>query len=44
MKSITNSRYIVIWLAIFFLIMALSATQVSAGEKVQLEGKIQGAK
>ena len=44
MKSITNSRYIVIWLAVFFLIVVLSATQVSAGEKVQLEGKIQGAK
>jgi len=34
----------VIWLAVFFLMMAMSATQVSAGEKVQLEGKIQGAK
>ncbi len=44
MKSITNSRYIVIWLAVFFLIVVLAATQVSAGEKVQLEGKIQGAK
>ncbi len=44
MKGTTKSRYIVIWFAIFFLIMALAATQVSAGEKVQLEGRIQGAK
>jgi hypothetical protein len=44
MKSIAISRYTVIWLAIFFLTVALSATQVSAGEKVKLEGVIQGAK
>ena len=44
MKSITKSRFTVIWLAIFFLTMALSATLVSAGEKVELEGVIQGAK
>jgi hypothetical protein len=44
MKSITKSRYIVIWFAVFFLIMSLSATLVSAGEKVKLEGKIQGIK
>ena len=44
MKSITKSRHKVIWFAIFFLIMALSATQVSAGEKVKLEGTIQGIK
>ena len=44
MKSITKSRFTVIWLAIFFLTMALSATLVSAGEKVELEGIIQGAK
>jgi len=44
MKSIAISRYTVIWLAIFFLTMALSVTQVRAGEKVKLEGKIQGAK
>ena len=44
MKRITKSRFTVIWLAIFFLSMALSATLVSAGEKVELEGIIQGAK
>ena len=44
MKSITKSRFTVIWLAIFFFTMALSATLVSAGEKVELEGIIQGAK
>jgi hypothetical protein len=44
MKRITKSRFTVIWLAIFFLTMALSATLVSAGEKVELEGIIQGAK
>ncbi len=44
MKSITKSKFTVIWLAIFFLTMALSATLVSAGEKVELEGVIQGAK
>ena len=44
MKSITKSRFTVIWFAIFFLTMALSATLVSAGEKVELEGIIQGAK
>jgi hypothetical protein len=44
MKSITKSRFTVIWLAIFFLTMALSATLVRAGEKVELEGVIQGAK
>jgi len=43
MKSTIKSRYIVVWFAIFFLIMALSATQVSAGEKVKLEGTIAGA-
>jgi hypothetical protein len=44
MKRITKSGFTVIWLAIFFLTMALSATLVSAGEKVELEGVIQGAK
>ena len=44
MKSITKSGFTVIWLAIFFLAMALSATQVSAAEKVQLEGTIRGAR
>ena len=44
MKRITKSRFTVIWLAIYFLTMALSATLVSAGEKVELEGIIQGAK
>ena len=44
MKRITKSRFTVIWLAIFFFTMALSATLVSAGEKVELEGIIQGAK
>ena len=44
MKRIAKSRFTVIWLAIFFFTMALSATVVSAGEKVELEGIIQGAK
>ena len=44
MKRITKSRFTVIRLAIFFFTMALSATLVSAGEKVELEGIIQGAK
>ena len=44
MKRTAKSRFIVIWLAIFFFTMALSATLVSAGEKVELEGIIQGAK
>ena len=44
MKGITKSRFTVIWIAIFFITMALSATLVSAGEKVELEGIIQGAK
>ncbi|MGB9437070.1 MAG: hypothetical protein WCB15_03940 [Desulfobacterales bacterium] len=44
MKRIAKSRFPVIWLAIFFFTMALSATLVSAGEKVELEGIIQGAK
>ena len=44
MKRITKSKFTVIWLAIFFFTMALSATLVSAGEKVELEGIIQGAK
>jgi hypothetical protein len=44
MESITKIRFTVIWLAIFFLTMALSATQLSAAEKVQLEGTIRGAK
>ena len=44
MKRITKIRFKVIWLAIFFFTMALFATMVSAGEKVELEGIIQGAK
>lgn len=44
MKSITKSRVTVIWLAIFFLAMALSAAQVRAGDKVKLEGEIRGVK
>jgi hypothetical protein len=44
MKRVSKSRSRVLWLAIFFLTLALSATQVRAGEKVQLEGVIQGAK
>ena len=44
MKSVTKSGSKVLWVAIFFLMMALPATQVSAGEKVQLEGTIQGVK
>ena len=44
MKSFTKIRFTVIWFAIFFFTMALSAAPVSAGEKVELEGIIQGAK
>ena len=44
MKRTTKCRFTLIWLAIFFFTMALSATLVSAGEKVELEGIIQGAK
>ena len=44
MKSIIQSEPKVLWLAIFFLILVLPATQVIAGEKAQLEGIIQGAK
>ena len=44
MKSITKSRYIIIWFTIFLSITALAATQVSAGEKVELEGTIKGIK
>ena len=44
MKRIAKSRFTVIWLSIFFFTMALSATLVSAGEKVELEGILQGAK
>ena len=44
MKSITRSGSKVLWLAIFFLFMALPASQVSAGEKVKMEGTIQGIK
>lgn len=44
MKSLTRSGSKVLGLAIFFLIMALAASQAGAGEKVKLEGKIQGIK
>lgn len=44
MKSVTRSGSKVLWVAIFFLVMALPATQVSAGEKVQLEGTLKGIK
>jgi len=44
MKSFTKIRFTVISFAIFFFTMALSAAPVSAGEKVELEGIIQGAK
>ncbi len=37
MKSIAKGKITVIWSAIFFFTMVLSATQVSAGEKVELE-------
>jgi len=44
MKSLTGNGFKVIWVAIFLLIMVLTASQVMAGEKVQLEGEIRGAK
>ena len=43
MYSIKKSRIKIIWLAFFFLIMAMPATRVSAGERVQLVGTIKGA-
>ena len=43
MKSISKSRFTIIWLAFFLLIIAMPATRVSAGEKVQLVGTIKGA-
>jgi hypothetical protein len=44
MKSITRSGSKVLWLAIFVLMVALAATQARAGEKVKMEGTIQGIK
>jgi hypothetical protein len=44
MKMISLSRFVVVWLVILFAFMALSITPVSAGEKVDLEGEIRGAK
>ncbi|MGD9138376.1 MAG: hypothetical protein PVH42_16545 [Desulfobacterales bacterium] len=44
MKQITKCRFTVIYFTIFFFTLALSATLVSAGEKVELEGVIKGAK
>ena len=44
MKKITSDGTKVRWIAILFLTMLLPATQVSANEKVQLEGEIRGAK
>jgi hypothetical protein len=44
MKSITKSRFTMIWFLIFFLTMALTSTQVGAGQKVKLEGTIKGIK
>ena len=43
MKSINRSVSKVFYVAIFSLTMALSATQVSAGERVQIVGTIKGA-
>jgi hypothetical protein len=43
MKSMKKSRSIVIRLAFLFLITAMPATRVSAGEMVQLVGTIKGA-
>ena len=44
MKSIYGSGSKVLYGAAFYLFFVLAASQVSAGEKVQLEGVIQGAK
>ena len=44
MKILTGNGSKVLWIAIISLILALFASQVIAGEKVKLEGKIQGAK
>ena len=44
MKRITIIVFKVIYVAVFFSIVALFATESIAGEKVQLEGEIRGAK
>ena len=44
MKSNTNGGFKVIWFAIFLAIIATFATQVNAGEKIEIEGTIQGIK
>ena len=44
MQILTGNGSKVLWIAIISLTMALSASQVIAGEKVQLEGEIRGAK
>jgi hypothetical protein len=44
MKILTGNGSKVLWIAIISLTLALFASQVMAGEKVKLEGKIQGAK
>ena len=44
MKSLTGNGSQVLWVAIISLIMMLTAGQVMASEKVQLEGEIRGAK
>jgi hypothetical protein len=44
MKILTGNGSKVLWIAIISLTMALTASQVMAGEKVKLEGVIQGAK
>lgn len=42
MKIISKSRLKGTWLASFFLFVVLSATQVGAQDKIQLEGTIKG--
>ena len=44
MKNLAGSGSKVLCLAVLLLVMALAATQASAGEKVELEGEIRGAK
>ena len=44
MKNLAGSRSKVLCLAVLLLMVALAATQAIAGEKVELEGEIRGAK
>ena len=38
-----QTRFMVVWLVFFFLIMTMATTRTDAGERVQLVGTIKGA-